>query len=221
MSVHHAKNIFSSSLQLNVVSLPSRPSNFVMRWKYWDSLDIHLSRKRRRSFGHKFMLDNRYEIISYIIEIGRNLIECVKSLLARWNVFYLDVRRHWFTVRETVCEDQREYCSIHTHRNLGIPNRAIQSKFLPRHVGVTKHIRIGVTGPYPTTWHRKVEFFFLTVVLNRQRTQSIFFCMSNTTYPSSSRRVFVNPINVVDAKSSLIKHRVYDMLSKGPPTEPT
>ena len=166
MSVHHAKNIFSSSLLLNVVSLPSRPSNFVMRWKYWDLLDISLSRKRRRSFGHKFMLDNRCEIIPYIFEIGRNLIEGVKSLLTRWNVFYLDVRRHSFTVRETVCEDQRKYCNIHTHRNLGIPNRAIRSKFLPRHVGVTKHIRIGVTGPYPTTWHRKVElFFFFTVVL--------------------------------------------------------
>ena len=94
--------------------------------------------------------------------------------------FLLRCTTSWFTVRETVCEDQREYCSIHTHRNLGIPNRAIQSKFLPRHVGVTKHIRIGVTGRHPTTWHRKVEHFFLTIVLNRQRTQSIFFCMSNT-----------------------------------------
>ena len=40
-----------------------------------------MSRKRRRSFDHKFMLDSRYEIIPYIIDFGRNLIEYVNSLL--------------------------------------------------------------------------------------------------------------------------------------------
>ena len=55
----HQKTIFSSSLPVNVASLPSRPSNFVMKWRFWDLLDIDLSRKRRRSFDHKFMLDNR------------------------------------------------------------------------------------------------------------------------------------------------------------------
>ena len=75
------KYVFSSSLTLNVVSRPSRPCNFVMTCVYWDLLDIDLSRKRRRSFGHKFMLDNRCDIIPYIIEIGRNIIEyAIRSL---------------------------------------------------------------------------------------------------------------------------------------------
>ena len=63
-------------------------------------------------------------------------------------------------MRETVYEDQREFRNIHTHRNLGIPNRAIQKKILSRHIDVTKYIRIGVTGVFPTTWDRKVEPFF-------------------------------------------------------------
>ena len=74
--------------------------------------------------------------------------------------FLLRCATSWFTVRETVSEDQREYFNIHTHRNLGIPNRAIQSKSLSRRIGVTKHIRIGVTGVLSDNVRQEGRTFF-------------------------------------------------------------
>ena len=53
-----------------------------------------LRTKATEPFDHKLKHWNRCEKISFITEIGRNITWWFTSLLTRWNVFCLDVRRH-------------------------------------------------------------------------------------------------------------------------------
>ena len=127
-----------------LLSLFRKQTQMTWHVKYWNLTETDCRRKRHRPFDHKFILWYYCEIISFITELGRISHNAPIYYLQdeKFSTWMYDVMTH--SVWECV-ENQAVFFLNRNHRNLKVPNRVIQSKFLSRHIGFTKHIGIGMT----------------------------------------------------------------------------